>query len=134
MIISNQSDINMEYDISFVDTKVLNVPSYDEIYVLTENNSPEDVAMMIVDAIDRKNSYIFFENDMSHFVEDVRIWFSHPEDDNEILTSDFWRKVDYVLYLEQQDSLRRALEWEAELYAMNSARQRELISEYNYGR
>lgn len=134
MIVRNQSDLGMEYDLSFVDTKVLSVPSYDPIYVLTENNTPQDVAMMIIDAIDKKNCYIFFECALDAYVEDVRVWFSHPEDDNELLTSSFWREVDYLLYIEQQDSIKRAVEWEEECYAMNSARQRELVYEYNYGR
>lgn len=127
-IIHDYSDIGLEYDVSYVDTKILNVPSYSPIYVLTEDNKPFDVALMALDAIDRSNSYLV-DCKVPEIVDDIRVWFSHPEDDNEILTRNFWTDVEDILYSEQETDAYEAQEWQRELASMRSAYEREVINE-----
>lgn len=127
-IIHDYSDIGLDYDVSYVDTKILNVPSYSPIYVLTEDNKPFDVALMALDAIDRSNSYLV-DYKVPEIVEDIRVWFSHPEDDNEILTRNFWTDVEDILYSEQETDAYEAQEWQRELASMRSAYEREVINE-----
>lgn len=129
-ILENYSDIGLEYDISFVTTKVFDVPSYDTIYVLTDDNSPSDVAMMAIEAIDRSSNH-FLDYNILSVVEDIQNWFSHPEDDNKILTNNFWHQVEDFMYNEQEIEIHEAYEWQRELSAMNSARQREMINDMN---
>jgi len=127
-ILKNYSDIGLEYDISHITTKIFDVPSYDTIYVLTEDNSPSDVATMAIEAIDRSNKHLLDYN-MLMVIDDIRNWFSHPEDPNTVLTTDFWHKVEDFMYGEQEIEISEAYEWEREMSAMNSARQRELVEE-----
>lgn len=127
-IVHDYSDIGLEYDVSYVDTKILNVPSYNPIYILTENNKPFDVALMALDAIDRSNKYLV-DHKVPEIVEDIRVWFSHPEDDNEILTQNFWTDVEDILYSEQETDAYEAQEWQRELASMRSAYEREVINE-----
>jgi len=67
-------------------TKIFDVPSYDTIYVLTEDNSPSDVATMAIEAIDRSNKHLLDYNILM-VIDDIRNWFSHPEDPNTVLTN-----------------------------------------------
>jgi hypothetical protein len=128
-ILENYSDIGLDYDISFVTTKVFDVPSYNTIYVLTEDNSPSDVAMMAIEAIDRSDNH-FLDYNILSVVDDIRNWFSHPEDNNTTLTTDFWHGVEDFMYSEQEIEIHEAYEWQRELDAMNSERQRELVNEW----
>ena len=127
-ILENYSDIGLEYDISHITTKVFNVPSYNTIYVLTDDNSPSDVALMAIDAVDRSN-LDFLDFNILFIVDDIRNWFSHPEDANTILTTSFWHQVEDFLYSERDIAIEQAYEWQNEISAMNSARQRELVDE-----
>lgn len=127
-ILENYSDIGLEYDISHITTKVFDVPSYTTIYVLTDDNSPSDVALMAIDAVDRSN-LDFLDFNILFIVDDIRNWFSHPEDANTILTTSFWHQVEDFLYSERDIAIEQAYEWQNEISAMNSARQRELVDE-----
>ena len=83
---------------------------------------------MAIDAVDRSN-LDFLDFNILFIVDDIRNWFSHPEDANTILTTSFWHQVEDFLYSERDIAIEQAYEWQNEISAMNSARQRELVDE-----
>ena len=132
-IIKNYGDLGLDYDISFVDVKTLNIPSYDTIYVLASSSQPIDVAMMGIEAVDRSRSYDFLDCDVREVTEDIRNWFCHPEDESYDLPDSFWREVEDFMYTEQVTEENHAEEWAREASAMAAARTREAVREFMGG-
>jgi len=127
-ILENYSDIGLKYDISHISTYVFNVPSYGPIYLIEKSNSPNDVASMAIEAIDRSNVSLL-DVRASEVVEDIRAWFTHPEDDSYSLSDSFWNQVETFIYDEQDAEMHEAQEWQHEISMMNASRQRELVEE-----
>ena len=129
-IIENYGDLGLDYDISFVDVKTLDVPSYDTIYVLASRSAPIDVAMMGIEAVDRSRKYDFLDCDVCAVAEDIRNWFCHPENDSYDLSDSFWRQVEDFMYTEKVTEENDAAEWQREVGAMAAARTREALREF----
>ncbi len=129
-IVEDYGDLGLDYDISFVDAKTLDVPSYDTIYVLASSSTPIDVAMMGIEAVDRSRNHNFLDCDVRDVAEDIRNWFCHPEDNSYDLSDSFWREVEDFMYSEQVTEENDAAEWQREVSAMAAARTREAMREF----
>lgn len=133
-IISNYSDIGLDYDISYINTKIVSIEGYDDpIYLMTPDNTPAMVADMIMEAVDRSKAYLLDHNPDS-LVEDVRVWFSHPEtpshDPDDLYNNKtFWAKIGVIIHTEQEQERRDADDWYEETRNMSRVRQNALADE-----
>lgn len=121
MILSNYSDIGLDYDTSYVNVNKISLDGYDDVYVLASDNLPEWVAAMIIDAIDRSPKY-FWDQRPDDIAEDARIWFNNPEDpESTDLGNSFWNKVGDFIYDEQESMHYIQEEYEREVNRFENA-------------
>jgi hypothetical protein len=117
MILSDYSDLGVSYDTSYIDCNMLNIDQYGPVYILTANNNPRDVVEMIHNAFDRSTDNIAYHS-TQELVDDIKMWFSHPEQEGSLLDNSFWEQVESLLDSDKARAERDALEWEKELNIM----------------
>lgn len=117
MILSNYGDLGLEYDTAYVHCEVMNVDEYGPVHILTAENKPQDVVEMIHDALYRAMSDIAYHTTYD-LVDDIKMWFSHPEQAGTVLDNAFWNEVESLLSLDRVRAECEALKWAAEINAM----------------
>ena len=117
MILSNYGDLGLEYDTGWINHEALNIDEYGTVYVITADNKPRDVVEMIHDALHRSTSDIAYHT-AHDLVDDVKMWFTHPEQEGTVLDNEFWNQVESLLSLDKVRAEIEALEWAKEINAM----------------